>query len=259
MAASLILGPLETAGFCEAAEPIQAHLARRIIGRTVENYDGEKLGKVKDFIVEMQSGQIQYVIISSGGIAGLNSILKPVPPRAVSLATAKKSTVALGGSKVRWEKAPTIRRRELASLSGPSRLRAIYEFYGQQPPLSQTGVEHGRSAAAGGAGALQFASDLIGSTVVNRQQEKIGKVSDLLVDLSGQKPAYAIVSAKFTKTERTFAVPLARFSLPVRTQMVVDASRGQFEQAKLFDQQTSKDASSSTGELYLFPDKDKRR
>ena len=266
-----ILGSIGTPGFCQA-EPIQTHLARRIIGRTVENYDGDRLGTVKDFVVEMRSGQVEYAIISSGGVASFGSILKPVPPQAVSLATAKKRTVALGGSKFRWEKAPTITRRELASLSAPSRMRAIYDFYGQQPagvvmaqvtkapgdpaPLSRTGVENSPAALLSTADPLQLSSELIGLTVVNRQQEKIGKIADLLIDLSRQKPVYAIILAKFSETERSFAVPLTLLSLPVGNRIVIDANRSQFEQAQPFDQKIWQPASLSPSGIYLFPDRD---
>ena len=266
-----IVGSIGTTGFCQAAETIQSHLVRSIIGRTVESRDGDKLGKVKDFVVEMRLGQVEYAIISSGGVAGLGSTSKPVPPQAVSLATAKKGTVALGGSGLRWEKAPTVRRSELASLSAPSRLRAIYEFYGQMPPRlgmapvtnafwvpavsTRTGVENGPSARRSTAGPLQLASDLIGAAVVNRQQEKLGKVSDLLVDLSGQKPSYAIISAKLSRTERSFAVPLALLTLPVGNKIFLDASRRQFEQAQIFDQKIWQAASISPNGIYVFPDR----
>src|SRR2546423_8433832 len=158
MAISVLAGSFGTRGFCQAAEPIQAHLVRRIIGRTVENYDGDRLGKVKDFVVEMPAGRIEYVIISSGGVAGLNTVWKPVPPRAVSLATTKKNTVVLAGSKVQWEKAPTLKRREMPLLGTDVRLRAIYGFYGQEPP----GAGTAQSAKTPGVSSALLASEIIG-------------------------------------------------------------------------------------------------
>src|SRR5437773_6388035 len=94
-AAVPVLGSIGETGFCQSIDSIQSHLARRIIGRTVENYDGDKLGKLKDFAVEMRSGQVACAIISSGGVAGIGSTWKPVPPQSLSLATAKRGTAAL--------------------------------------------------------------------------------------------------------------------------------------------------------------------
>src|SRR5205814_1979159 len=141
----------------------------------VENQDGDRLGKVKDFVVEMRSGQVRYVVISSGGVAGVGSIWKPAPPQAFSLATAKKNTAALECTTVRWTMAPRIGRREVGSLNSPGRLQQIYGYYGQQPPIT------GKAQS----GILQLSTDLIGATVITRQQNKVGRISDLLIDLSG--------------------------------------------------------------------------
>jgi hyperosmotically inducible protein len=272
IATCALAGSFGTRGFCRAAEPIQAHLVRRIIGRTVENYDGDKLGKVKDFVVEMPSGRVDYVIISSGGFAGLDVVLKPVPAVAVSLATTKKNTVALADSKLQWEKAPTLRRRGVSLLATDARLRAIYGFYGQAPPGVGTTQAAKMPGAPGGptrtgnetlasnpsvrpVSAL-LGSEIIGSAVVNRQRENIGKVSDLLVDFSGQKPSYAIISTRFAKIDRTFAAPLARLNAPVGNKIVIDASREQLGQAKLFDQEIWQASRGSSAGIYRFPERD---
>ena len=125
-------------------------------------------------------------------------------------------------------------------------MRAIYEFYGQQPPGVGTAQ----------AGPLQLTSELIGMAVVNRQQEQLGKLSDLLVDLSGQKPACAIISAKLSKAERSFAAPLASLSGPVGNKLVIDANRNQFEQAQPFDQKIWQTGTRSPEGIYAFPDRD---
>ena len=44
--------------------------ASDIIGMTVENYQNERLGKVKDLAVDVESGRIVQVILSSGGFLG---------------------------------------------------------------------------------------------------------------------------------------------------------------------------------------------
>src|SRR5579872_2738324 len=41
--------------------------ARRLIGETVQSTTGEDLGLVKDFVIDMRSGQLLYVVVSSGG------------------------------------------------------------------------------------------------------------------------------------------------------------------------------------------------
>src|SRR5258708_8563854 len=43
---------------------------RNLCGMVVENRDGQTLGKLEDFIVDMPSGQVTYAQISSGGLFG---------------------------------------------------------------------------------------------------------------------------------------------------------------------------------------------
>src|SRR5580692_1726009 len=57
--------------------------ASDIIGMTVKNYQDEKLGKVKDLAVDVESGRIVQVIISTGGFLGMGETLTPVPPGAL--------------------------------------------------------------------------------------------------------------------------------------------------------------------------------
>src|SRR5438874_7674000 len=88
---ALLAGPLAafffSAGSGRAQAPARHHLGSEIrnsllhnlIGVTVENHDGEKLGKIKNFTLDLQSGQAEFVLVSSGGIVGVGSHLKVVP------------------------------------------------------------------------------------------------------------------------------------------------------------------------------------
>jgi sporulation protein YlmC with PRC-barrel domain len=54
--------------------------ASDIIGMTVKNYQDEKLGKVEDLAVDVESGRIVQVILSTGGFIGIGDTLSAVPP-----------------------------------------------------------------------------------------------------------------------------------------------------------------------------------
>jgi len=54
--------------------------ASHLIGMTVKNYQNEKLGKVVDFAVDVESGRIVEVILSRGGFPGINDTFTAVPP-----------------------------------------------------------------------------------------------------------------------------------------------------------------------------------
>src|SRR5439155_522043 len=84
----------------------------KITGLTLENLDGEKLGKIKDLIVTLPSGDVRYVVVTTGGLMGIAAHTKIVPAPAVSLATAKSRTASLDISLRRWKDAPQFRGKE---------------------------------------------------------------------------------------------------------------------------------------------------
>lgn len=53
--------------------------ASNVIGKDVKNAGSETIGNVKDLVVDMESGEIIAVIISTGGFLGLGESLSAVP------------------------------------------------------------------------------------------------------------------------------------------------------------------------------------
>jgi sporulation protein YlmC with PRC-barrel domain len=252
---------------------LQSSLVRHLIGLTVENSDGERLGKIKNFALDMRSGEAKYAIISSGGTLGIGSQLKVVPAQAVSSATAKKGIVSLDISKSRWAKAPLFNKKSnLAALSDPAWVKRISHFYSQSTQARSMAPEPAKSSASlvstnpetgerrpttTSVGSMHLAGDLMGKEVVNRQQETLGNISDLLVDLQGQRPAFAIVSAdRWMNKGQSFAVPLRALSAAVRGQFMLDANRKMFEEAQAFNEKVWLSASASNaGAIYRFATK----
>src|SRR3954452_6637449 len=58
----------------------QASKASDLIGKTVQSKNGEKLGTINDFVIDKQSGRLDFAIISTGGLAGVGAVSKVVPP-----------------------------------------------------------------------------------------------------------------------------------------------------------------------------------
>src|ERR1051326_1689782 len=70
------------------AETLRSSQFTSIAGLAAENADGEKLGKLKDFVLDAESGRVEYAIISSSWLGvGKRQI---VPARLVSVITTKK-------------------------------------------------------------------------------------------------------------------------------------------------------------------------
>jgi sporulation protein YlmC with PRC-barrel domain len=58
--------------------------AHNIIGMEVRNRNDERLGEVKDIVMDLQSGRVAYVALSVGGFLGIGEKLIAVPTSAIA-------------------------------------------------------------------------------------------------------------------------------------------------------------------------------
>ena len=61
--------------------------ADTLLGNDVYNRDGEDLGDIKEFMIDMASGKIAYAVLSFGGLLGMGEKLFAVPWAALTLDT----------------------------------------------------------------------------------------------------------------------------------------------------------------------------
>src|SRR6187401_2906735 len=106
--------------------------ASEIIGMTVENYQGEKLGNVEDVAVDVESGRIVQLILSTGGFAGIRDTQTAVPPGALHHDVAKK-VLHLDADKEKLSGAPKFETAKWAECCDSNHLSAVYGYYGQEP------------------------------------------------------------------------------------------------------------------------------
>ena len=88
-----------------ANRPVHVLTATSIIGDSVENKQGEKIGKIKDIMLNTQDGRIQYLIIEFGGFMGFGEKLFAIPFAALKL-NAKNVDFVLNMEKEFLENAP---------------------------------------------------------------------------------------------------------------------------------------------------------
>ena len=232
--------------------------ASDVIGMTVNNYQAEKLGKVSDLAVDVESGRIVQVLISSGGFLGMGTTLTAVPPGALHQ-DAQLKILQLDASKEKFTAAPRFDTAKWEECTQSNRVSEVYGYYGQQPYFTRDGygtnnmnvavvnalprnrdgsintvggrsvetahnVEVARKAEeqfsnistrnpdgtwtrtyySNGNGAnsswssmgyVQKASKLMGASVNNLQDEKIGTVKNFIVDLAAGRIVAVIISS----------------------------------------------------------------
>jgi len=83
----------------------QISRASKIIGTDVKNSQGQNLGKVKELVLDPESGQVVYAVVSFGGVLGVGDKLFAVPWRVLSW-TRDKEYYVLNVDKDTLKKAP---------------------------------------------------------------------------------------------------------------------------------------------------------
>jgi sporulation protein YlmC with PRC-barrel domain len=112
----------------------QSHKATDLLNKRLENHEGERLGSIEDLIIDVESGELEYVVVSAGGVLGIGGDLRAVPPAALSVSG--EDRVVLNISSDRWEQAPTFERDQVAQLEQQS--QEIESFYQQDQQFGAT-------------------------------------------------------------------------------------------------------------------------
>ncbi len=85
--------------------PLKYLTATSIIKNKVNNKDGEKLGDIKDIMVDITTGQIEYVVIEFGGFLGIGEKFFAIPFRLLAFDTVEEACI-LDQTRETLEKAP---------------------------------------------------------------------------------------------------------------------------------------------------------
>jgi sporulation protein YlmC with PRC-barrel domain len=59
--------------------------ASTLAGDKVRNPEGEDLGRLEDFVLDLGTGRIVYAVLSFGGVMGIGNKLFAIPPSALTL------------------------------------------------------------------------------------------------------------------------------------------------------------------------------
>ncbi|WP_332750927.1 PRC-barrel domain-containing protein [Hydrogenophaga sp.] len=106
--------------------------ASTLIGNDVFNDRDEDLGEIREIMLDMHTGQVDYAVLSFGGFLGVGEKLFAVPWAALELDTTSRCFV-LRVSKARLESAPGFDKQHWPDMADPEWERDVHEFYGTQP------------------------------------------------------------------------------------------------------------------------------
>jgi hyperosmotically inducible protein len=224
----------------------KTHKANDVIGMEVKN-QREKIGKVKELAVDLESGRIIAVILSTGGLLGIGDKHVAVPPRAFQQDSEEK-ILLLNTDKEKLKAAPEFDLSKWTECCQEPRIIETYRFYGEQPyfasqrrvgetPEASASRNVRESTSAPRLGHVEKASKVIGMPVKNLQDEKLGKVDNLLIDLASGRVVQVIVSSGgfLGLGDELSAVPPAAFRFNAeRDEVRLDVSKDALAKAPHF-------------------------
>jgi sporulation protein YlmC with PRC-barrel domain len=115
----------------EAQQQQSLQSVDRLLGKSIMNETGQNLGTVSDVIICTQTGQVAYVIVSTGGVMGL-----VVPFKALTVEPTGQFTLNMNLEQ--FKQAPA-RQQNLADRQWG---RQVHEFYGVAPFWEKGGMRH---------------------------------------------------------------------------------------------------------------------
>lgn len=115
--------------------------ATTLIGDSVKNPQGEDLGNLKELMIDVNSGNIAYAVLSFGGFLGLGDKLFAIPWEAFTVNTEKKHLV-LNVDKERLENAPGFDKDNWPKTPNAEYITQVHSYYGYKPYWERVQEHH---------------------------------------------------------------------------------------------------------------------
>ncbi|MFO1499773.1 MAG: PRC-barrel domain-containing protein [Verrucomicrobiota bacterium] len=97
----------------------RANKASSLIGMDVRNTQNERLGEIKDIVVDLPSGKVLYTVVSVGGFLGIGDRYVAVPPGAFSTSP-EMDRLVLNADKAKLQNAPAFAKNTWPDLNDKS-------------------------------------------------------------------------------------------------------------------------------------------
>lgn len=105
--------------------------ASTLNGDDVYNLKGEKLGSIKEIMLDIHNGRVCYAVLSFGGFLSLGEKLFAVPWSALTVDTENKRFV-MDADEERLKEAPGFDTENWPNMADPSWEKTIHSYYGTE-------------------------------------------------------------------------------------------------------------------------------
>jgi sporulation protein YlmC with PRC-barrel domain len=202
-----------------------------LIGLGVRNKAGETLGRVDDLVVDLKSGDVRYIALASGGVAGIGATMHAVPWNAMSFHMGQPNDVdaryfvfdvtkdqldkAKGFDTSHW---PNVADAHWAATVGKDaqRKEPADKVASDKAASDKVASDKAASERPNVAYETVFrASKIDGMDVRNHANEDLGAISEVMIDVTKGMVKYLVLShgTVLTGGNKLFAVPLSQITL----------------------------------------------
>lgn len=102
--------------------------ASSLSGNKVVNHQDEDIGKIEDLMIDTNRGEVDYAVLSFGGIMGIGDKLFAIPMSAIKIDTENKRCV-LNVDKERLKNAPGFDKDNWPNTTDPSWQSSVQSYY----------------------------------------------------------------------------------------------------------------------------------
>jgi len=215
----------------------RVYRASEVIDWDVRNSKNEDLGDIEEFVVDARDGSIPYAVLEFGGFLGVGDKFFAVPPRSLRADNEKKEFV-FDVDKERLKSAPGFDKKHWPDMASAEFKTAVTSFYGGDVARGSDAPRTTRVASVTSVPRFLKSKDLVGKDVRNPQNENLGKIEEVVLDVEEGRIAYAVLSfgGFHGMGDKLFAVPpdALKFSAD-GDKIVLDVDKEHLKSAPGFD------------------------
>lgn len=105
--------------------------ATTITGSKVQNLEGKNIGDIQDLMIELETGNIVYAVLSFGGFLGIGDKYFAIPLEALQF-SAKDDTIILDVDKETLKDAPGFDKDNWPLTADQDFIDSVYHHYGYE-------------------------------------------------------------------------------------------------------------------------------
>jgi len=115
------------------------HKADDLMGKNVVSQDGEELGSIDNLVIS-ENGQVEYIILSRGGVLGVGGDMIPVPWDAANLQKDQDDQLRADLTEQQLEGAPSFDGDNWAQISSPEYEQQVHSYFGTEQRQEEGGI-----------------------------------------------------------------------------------------------------------------------